>query len=157
MRGFFEWQGHRWLCLVARLYLAFVFLYACWHKVLHPDAFAVDIATYQILPLALINPMAITLPFVEAGAGLMLLLGLRARAGALMVTGMLLIFIAAILIALYKGLNMSCGCFASQGAEEDPISYLTVLRDLGWLAIALYILFFDRRPIGLDALLEGKR
>lgn len=142
---------------LARLYLAFVFLTACWHKILHPDAFAVDVATYQILPLSMVNLTAITLPWVEAGAGLMLFLGFRARAGALLVAGMMVVFIAALVIALWRGLEMSCGCFASQGVEEDPISPWTVLRDVGWLALALYVLFVDRDPLGVDTYIKRRR
>ena len=52
---------------------------------------------------------------------------------------------------------MSCGCFASQAAaEEDPISWLTVLRDLGWLALAGYVVAFDTCPIGIDRLLRRR-
>lgn len=157
MTAILEWMGHRWIGLLARVYLALVFLVACWHKIRHPDAFAVDVATYQILPLALVNLVAITLPWVELGAGVMLLVGFRARAGALMVTGMMLVFLAALIVALARGLDMSCGCFASQGAAEDPISYRTVLRDLGWLALAVYVLLLDRQPLGLDSWIGGRR
>lgn len=157
MTAILEWKGHRWIGLLARVYLALVFLVACWHKIRHPDAFAVDVATYQILPLALVNLVAITLPWVELGAGVMLLVGFRARAGALMVTGMMLVFLAALIVALARGLDMSCGCFASQGAAEDPISYRTVLRDLGWLALAVYVLLLDRQPLGLDSWIAGRR
>jgi putative oxidoreductase len=66
------------------------------------------------------------------------------------------VFTTAIGIALSRGLEMSCGCFASQGAAEDPISWLTILRDLGWLSLALYVLFVDREPIGIDRML-GRR
>jgi uncharacterized membrane protein YphA (DoxX/SURF4 family) len=79
----------------------------------------------------------------------MLLLGVRVRAGALLVAGMMVVFIVAISIALGRGQEMSCGCFASQGAAEDPISWKTVVRDLSWLLLALYVLVFDHRPLGL--------
>lgn len=156
MRGFLQWKGHAFLALAARIYLAVVFLLACYHKLLDPSAFALDIATYQILPLATVNLMAIVLPWVELAAGLMLLVGFRARAGALLVAAMMTMFTAAIVIALGRGLEMSCGCFASQGAAEDPISWQTILRDLGWLALALYVLFLDRNPLGIDRLF-GRR
>jgi len=156
MRRFLEWKGHALVALAARIYLAVVFLLACYHKLLDPAAFALDIATYQIMPLATVNLMAIVLPWVELVAGLMLLVGFRARAGALLVAAMMAVFTAAIAVALSRGLEMSCGCFASQGAAEDPISWLTILRDLGWLALALYVLFMDRNPIGIDRLL-GRR
>jgi putative oxidoreductase len=150
MRGFLEWRGHVLLGLAARLYVGLLFVTASWHKLAQPGSFAIDIATYQILPLALVNPMAIVLPWVEIVAGLMLIVGFRTRAAALLVAGMMVIFTVAIVIALGKGLDMSCGCFASQGANEDPISWRTIVRDLGWLALAVYVLILDRRPLGLD-------
>jgi uncharacterized membrane protein YphA (DoxX/SURF4 family) len=146
-----NWTGRAWLALPLRWYLGGVFLLACLHKIADPGSFAVDVATYGILPLPLVNLTAITLPWIELTAGIMLIAGLKARAGALMVSGMMVVFTTALVIALVQGLDMSCGCFASQGAQgEDPISTETVLRDLGWLAIALYVLLFDDGPIGID-------
>ncbi len=80
----------------------------------------------------------------------MLLVAWRTQAAALLVSGMMVMFTVAISIALAKGLDMSCGCFASQGATEDPISWRTIIRDLGWLLIGVYVLVFDRAPIGID-------
>lgn len=157
MRRLLDWPGHSVLALPARVYLAAIFLLACLHKIAHPGAFALDIATYQILPLGLINLQAIVLPWVELVAGLLLLLGWRTRAAALLINGMMVMFIAAISIALAKGLDMSCGCFASQGAVEDPISWRTIARDLGWLALGLYVQVFDRAPLGLDGWLAFRR
>lgn len=141
-----------WLLLAFRLYIGGVFLTACFHKIAYPASFAVDVATYGILPLALINVMAIVLPWIELAAGLMLVLGFRARAGAVLTSGMMVVFIIAISSALVRGLNMSCGCFASQGAVEDPISGLTILRDSAWLVMSLWIVVFDRDSYGVDAL-----
>jgi putative oxidoreductase len=146
-----------WLAVPARWYMGWLFVGASLHKIAVPRDFAVDIATYDILPLAFVNAGAIALPWVEAGAGLMLLAGVRIRASALLITGMMLVFIAALAIALARGLDMSCGCFASQGAESDPISWLTVLRDLGWLGLAMLVLCCDRGHLGLERLLERRR
>lgn len=145
------------LAVPARWYLGALFVGAAWHKIASPAAFAVDVATYDILPLSLVNLVAITLPWIEVAAGLMLLLGWRTRPASLLVAGMMLVFIAALGIALARGLDMSCGCFASQGAEEDPISYRTVLRDLAWLGLAVFVLTADRGLAGLDQLLEKRR
>jgi uncharacterized membrane protein YphA (DoxX/SURF4 family) len=150
------WRGHAVVALAARLYLGSLFLLACWHKLLEPHAFAVDIATYQMLPLALVNPLAIVLPWVELVAGLLLVLGLRTRAASLLVAAMLAMFTAAIAVALARGLDLACGCFASQGAAEDPISWRTIVRDAAWLLLALYVLRFDRRPLGVARLLRGR-
>jgi putative oxidoreductase len=156
MTGILSWRGHSYLAFPARVYLAVIFLAACRHKILHPGPFAMDIATYQILPLIFVNPMAIVLPWVELAAGLMLLSGFRTRAAALLVAAMMAVFTAAICIALAKGLDMSCGCFASQGMEEDPISRLTILRDLFWLALSVYVLAFDSSWLGIDRLFSKR-
>jgi len=146
-----------WLAVAARWYLGVLFVGACLHKIADPRSFAVDVATYDILPLALVNVTAIVLPWVELAAGGMLLIGWRTRPAALLVFGMVLVFITALVIALARGLDMSCGCFASQGAEEDPISRLTVLRDLGWLALAGFVLACDRGLVGIDGLIERRK
>jgi len=153
MRGLLAWRGHAALALLARLYLGFVFIYACLHKIADPAAFALDVATYQLLPLWAINIFALVMPWLELLAGGMLVLGLRTRAAALLVAGMMVAFMLALAWALARGLDMSCGCFAASGGDEDPISSLTLLRDAGWLALALYVLVVDRAPLGLDRLL----
>ncbi|MCP4600420.1 MAG: DoxX family membrane protein [Proteobacteria bacterium] len=158
MNRLLAWSGHAWLALPMRWYLGYVFIYACLHKIAHPESFAVDVATYSILPLFLVNLMAIALPWVELAAGVMLIIGFRSRAAGLVISGMMVMFMIALLIALSQGLDMSCGCFASQGAQgEDPISYKTVLRDAGWLTLALYIFLFDRNSLGLDRMLAKRR
>lgn len=148
------WPGHRWLALFARLYLGGLFVVASWHKILYPGLFALDVATYDLVPLVLVNLTAIILPYLELFAGVMLVVGFRTRTGASLVLGMLLLFTAALLIALARGLDMSCGCFASQTVEEDPITWMTVFRDMIWILLASYILAFDRNGIGIDRLLQ---
>lgn len=146
-----SWGGHRYLGLLARLYLGLVFLLACVHKLADPEAFAIDIATYQFLPLVFVNGFALLLPMVELVAGVMLVLGFRTRAAAFLIVWMMIAFMIALSHALYLGLDMSCGCFASSAAAEGHvISGMTLLRDAAWLALGLYVLVFDRRPLGLD-------
>jgi uncharacterized membrane protein YphA (DoxX/SURF4 family) len=139
-----------WLAVPVRWYLGVLFIGACLHKIVNPHAFALDIATYDILPLALVNIMAITLPWIELAAGAMLLAGWRVRTASLLIAAMMAVFVGALIIALARGLDMSCGCFASQGAEEDPISRLTVVRDMVWIGLTLFVLVCDRGAVGID-------
>jgi len=145
-----------WFAVPARWYLGVLFVGACLHKIAEPASFALDIATYDILPLVAVNLVAIVLPWIELYAGAMLIAGWRVRASSLIVAAMMLVFLAALWIALARGLDMSCGCFASQGAEEDPISRVTVLRDIVWLGLALFVVAFDRGLVGLDHWLERR-
>jgi len=150
--------GSQWLLLGVRVYLGLLFILASWHKIMDPATFALDVATYQLLPLWAINGFALVLPWVELLAGAMLILGLRARAAALLVLLMMLSFILALLWALHLGLDMSCGCFASQAATtEDPISSHTLIRDLFWFLLALYVLTFDQARLGLDHIFLNRK
>jgi len=155
--AYVDWPGHRWFGFAARIYLGTVFLLACWHKLAHPDTFALDIATYQLLPLWAVNAFALVLPWIELFAGILLIAGYKTQAAAWLILLMMLSFIIALLWALHLGLDMACGCFASQAAtDEDPISHLTLLRDLLWFGLAAYILLFDSAPLGIDRLIEKR-
>jgi uncharacterized membrane protein YphA (DoxX/SURF4 family) len=96
------------------------------------------------------------LPWIELFAGAMLIAGWRTRTASLLIAVMMLVFMGALAIALARGLDMSCGCFAAQGAEEDPISRMTVLRDLAWLSLALFVFAFDRGLAGFDRWIERR-
>ena len=139
-----------WLAVPLRWYLGVLFVGACLHKIAAPASFALDIATYDILPLNAINLVAIGLPWIELISGVMLIAGWRVRSASLVIASMMLVFLVALCIALSRGLDMSCGCFASQGAEDDPISRMTVLRDLVWLGLGVFVFTFDRGLAGLD-------
>jgi uncharacterized membrane protein YphA (DoxX/SURF4 family) len=157
MKRLLTWTGHAWIALVVRLYLGGVFLVACTHKIAHPDSFALDIATYQLLPLALVNMLAIILPWTELVAGCCLITGVRTKGASLLVMAMMIAFMIALGWALGLHLELSCGCFASKGADADPISWRTLVRDGAWLLMALYVLALDHNPIGLERLFRRRR
>lgn len=154
-----QWPGHRWIALPVRLYLGGVFVAASLHKLASPGDFAVDVATYQLLPLWAVNPFALVVPVVEVMAGVMLVVGLRVRAAALLTSLLMVAFMVALGWGLHQNLDMSCGCFASQAAaKDDPISIFTMLRDLGWLALGVYVLVVDQKPLGVEQLfVKGRR
>jgi len=153
--GFAAWKGHQYIALPLRLFLGGIFLAACWYKIWSPGDFALSVATYGILPTVLVNPFSIVLPWIELAAGVMIVAGFRSRAASLLIAGMMAMFLVALAIALGKGLDMSCGCFASAEAGES-ITPLTLVRDGSLLLITLYVLFLDKRPLGIDRLLEKR-
>jgi putative oxidoreductase len=158
MNTLLNWRGHQWIGIVARVYLGGVFVLASLHKIAHPADFALDVATYDILPLFLVNFMAITLPWLELVSGMLMIAGYKSRASAWLIMGMMTMFLVALAIALSNGLDMSCGCFASSSVDQsDAISKVTVLRDLSWLLLSLYILWFDSRPIGVETIIRNRR
>jgi len=125
--------------LVCRLAVAGVFIYASLDKIAHPDAFAGLVYNYRLLPLALLHPFALVLPWLELVAGIALLLGIFRRGAAVLCLVMTVMFIAAITVALSRGLDISCGCFHTDGGSNVGLSLL--LRDVLLLAGCVCILW----------------
>ena len=112
-----EWLFYH-LC---RLILALVFVYAGAVKIQDVVAFAGHVAAYQILPYAMNYLVAATLPYVEFLAGVLLLLNVRFRPALVAIGGMTLVFIAALVSVLLRGLDIDCGCFDPAGGEEESV------------------------------------
>ena len=121
---------------LGRLVLALVFIYAGAVKMQDVVAFAGHIAAYQILPYALNYLVAATLPYMEFLAGIMLLLNARVRPALLVVGGMTLIFMAALVSVLLRGLEIDCGCF-DPGGGQDVTAGIALLRDVGLMGLVV--------------------
>ncbi len=141
--------------VIFRWAVGLIFIYASADKLLHPSAFAVAVYNYKILPGSLINLVALTLPWLEFVCGILLIIGLFPRAAALILSILLLLFFSALSLSLYRGIDISCGCFSvSTSADKIDISYM--VRDLLVLAMSTQILFFDEGFIGIGGQ-EGRR
>lgn len=146
--------GNGWIVFLFRLALGVIFLVAAVPKILDPTAFAPQVRDYDILPLSLIPIFAVTLPWIEAVAGVFLILGFRARASAATISFLLFVFTMAVVSAVARGLEIDCGCFSREGGEG--VGLMTILRDLGMLAMGLAIYFGDHRFVSLDRLFARK-
>src|SRR5512141_2897236 len=90
--------AHPALGLAVRVYLGGVFIYASMYKINYPAEFAESIAAYQLVPFWALNPMALLMPWLELIGGVLLVLGVRTRAAAVTIGGMLAVFSLAVLI-----------------------------------------------------------
>lgn len=103
-----------WLC---RIVLAGLFLLAAVGKIADPHAFAGVIRNFQLLPRALSNLPAITVPWIEGLAALALLAGGGwFRAGLAWITLMLAGFTLLFFYVMALGIEVDCGCFGQLGA-----------------------------------------
>jgi uncharacterized membrane protein YphA (DoxX/SURF4 family) len=144
--------GNSYASVIFRWAVGLIFIYASMDKLLHPSAFAVAVYNYKILPGGLINLVAITLPWLELVCGILLIMGLFPRAAALIPSLLLVVFFLALSISLYRGIDISCGCFTvSTTADKIGISYM--VRDLLVFAMSIQILFFDRNVLSIERLL----
>jgi uncharacterized membrane protein YphA (DoxX/SURF4 family) len=135
----FPLKNNKWFLITVRLVLGAIFIYASVYKILSPGAFAHQIYNYKILPPYLINPVALTLPWIQLLCGLALVLGRLTKGASLLIFLMMATFQMALLSALIRGLNVSCGCFKSGGS---PATWLTFLRDFTFLTLAAVQLFY---------------
>ena len=130
---------------LARYFLGAVFFIASLGKIYRPVDFAASVSHYDLLPASLISPLAIILPWLEAIAGLFLILGFLSSSSALILGTLSAVFVLAVTTAMARGLSIECGCFVG----NETISWLHPLANLVLLGLALYVL---RRGPGLWAL-----
>jgi len=98
------------------------------------------------------------LPAIELGVALFLLAGLATRVMAAITAGLLAVYIAGIASVWARGLSIDCGCFSKGGqlAPGQHPNYLwDILRDVGLLVVAVFLLMTPRTRISVDSFLLG--
>jgi uncharacterized membrane protein YphA (DoxX/SURF4 family) len=141
-----------WIGLVARLILGGVLFLAGYLKVDEPDKSQMAVRAYEMLPISVANLLGLVLPFVEVAIGALLILGSLTRFMAALGGFTMVIFIIAIAQAWARGLNIDCGCFGGGGAvAPGETKYLQeILRDLGLVFLALYLIRYPSTKFSLD-------
>ena len=141
-----------WLTLLARLILGGVLLAAGGLKIGNLQKSAMSVRAYELLPTDLANFFGYVLPWIELGMGLLLIVGAVVSIMGLLGALIMLAFVVAIAQAWARGLSIDCGCFGG-GGEIDPgeTKYLsTILRDLGFFLLGVYLYYFPKGRFGLD-------
>jgi uncharacterized membrane protein YphA (DoxX/SURF4 family) len=122
-----------------RIVLGSVFVWASLDKILDPMGFAEVIANYQIAPPILGNPAALILPWIELVCGICMILNRWTRGSALIATLLLVVFMGALGVNIYRGVDIDCGCFTLD--EKAPGSmWLYMARDAVFLIIAVAVM-----------------
>jgi len=140
---------HPWLTVRVQIALGAIFVAAALPKIADPPSFAHMIYNYRILPGALINLSALVMPWVELLAGLCLILGVWTRSARWIVGLMLVVFMIAISINLFRGNAIDCGCFDTSAAnktydERIRDMWIVILRDAGMLIMIAQLWFAER-------------
>lgn len=146
-----------WLGTLARLGLAAVWLVAGGTKVGDLAASGRAVNAYDVMPYDVAKVVGAALPFVEVALGLLLLAGLATRVAAGISAALLVVFIAGIASAWARGLQIDCGCFGSGGqlaAGQSPSYGPEILRDLGFLVLAGFLLIYPLTRWSVDSWME---
>ncbi len=131
-----------------RIVLGFVLIIASIDKIADPNAFAVSIGYYRIFNTTVILLIATILPWIELLCGMSLVFGVAVRGGSLLSFFMLVVFTAAVISGIIRGLDISCGCFTND-PKMDKIGWAKIAENVGLilLSIATYFSRTDRFSI----------
>jgi len=144
------WEALAWLL---RMLVGCVLIYASADKILHPQDFAAIVTDYRLLPLALVNAVAIWLPWFELTLGVCLFTGFWRQGALFLATALLAVFWLALIVNYFRGINVGCGCFTStpgEGGEAAPMLWY-IGRDAVLLALPLLAWEAGRRAEAPDA------
>jgi len=146
-----------WLGIAARLVVGGVWIVAGVLKLPDPAASVRAVRAYSLLPEPIVPAVGHLLPVVEVVVGVALVLGLLTRGAALISAALFLLFVGAIASVWARGISIECGCFGGGGAAQDASSSypLEIARDVGLLALSVFLVWTPRTRVALDRLLSG--
>ena len=123
--------------LVLRLALGAFFVYASLDKIWSPSAFAKIVYQWQVVGPVPSNLVAVTLPWVELLAGLLLIAGAWKRESALVVALMLVVFVVAAGSVMARGIDVeNCGCVSVAKAEAPSSWPPAWTKGVGWFLVS---------------------
>jgi uncharacterized membrane protein YphA (DoxX/SURF4 family) len=131
---------------VVRVLLGGLFIYASVSKILDPAGFSRTVFYYQLLPTSAVNLVAIILPWIELLVGVLLVIGIQVRGAAFVAAGSLIVFTAAMISALVRGLNIDCGCFSAAGGHG--VDARRIAEEFVLIAAAAFVYWAGSRPRG---------
>ena len=119
-----SWLTHPGTIRLCQIVVGVVFAWAALAKIGDLRGFAVDVHNFRIVPVALENLVALTFPWIELVAAMSLVLGIRARSGAVVTLALMVVFTAAVAAAVARGLDIECGCFGTEDGATVGVKKL---------------------------------
>lgn len=140
--------SNNYFLLLLRILLAFIFIFAAIDKIAVPESFSISISNYKLLPVELSNVPAIIIPWIELTSGILLLLGILVKENSAIITFLLIVFTIAIIISLFRGLNIDCGCFGT--IYGTKIGLLKVVENILLIIIGFILVRWGSSLFSLD-------
>lgn len=145
--------------VAARIFVGFVLAYAGYSKLTEPiENFRGMLANYEVLPYALLQPVAAVTPWVELISGGFLILGYAPRWSSLAAAGLCLTFLLVLGssdLFLNAG-SKECGCFGQNGPIHLTLHQVFALDAVNF-ALSLRLFFLKEYPFSLDRFLRKAR
>lgn len=138
-----------YLTLLFRVAVGVIFISFSYYKIMEPISFAKGIWFYHMVPGNLINLMAVYLPWVELLCGIALIVGFQYRGAVVLVNIMMIMFMVALSLAIYRGISIDCGCFKAAKVTENS-AMDALIRDAGIIVMSLLLYFSKSKKLMLD-------
>ena len=127
----------RGFILTARTIIALIFIYSGSIKILDLHSFGEAINNYHILPQFLAVPFASLISASDVVLGLLFLLGIFELETGVLLIFLNIVFIMAMSSALFRGIDISCGCFSSEG---EALGLKDIFRDFIFILLILWVI-----------------
>lgn len=119
-----------WIVFLASLAFGALFLWSGIAKIKDPISFAEAVRNFRIVGDPIAPALAHFLPWLEVFAGLAVMWDRTRQGAAALLTGLVLGFTGAVVIAWIRGLDIACGCFGGEESMNYPVK---VAQNLGLL------------------------
>ena len=120
--------SNRYFLFAVRLLLGFLFIYSGVIKIDDSGYFVKSLDNYKLLPPEFVNFSALLIPAIELIIGAFLLLGIFVKETALVADIMMIVFIAAIITAIARGLDIECGCFGT--SDGTRVGLIKIIENI---------------------------
>jgi hypothetical protein len=112
-------------------------------KAADPISFLADVRSFDLLGDPWAAWVAMGLPWLEIFAGLAVMSGFLRPGGLMILNASLLVFLVAIGISWWRGIDIRCGCFGHSDASSNYRDL--ILRDLLLLAAGIVLVWHGQR------------
>jgi protein-disulfide isomerase/uncharacterized membrane protein YphA (DoxX/SURF4 family) len=152
--SFVNWNPIRpWLGTVIRLVLGVVWIWAAWSKLHSPRAFVQAVRAYDATPEWLSKAIGYGLPVIEVSLGILLVVGVAVRLAAAVSAVLFVVFLIGLIQAAARNIQIDCGCFGNGGATTSTSYTLDILRDVGLLLLAAYLVVWSYTRVSIEEFL----
>ena len=135
------------LPLIFRIILGVVLIYASYGKILDPISFSDNIHNYHFTPTAIENLVALILPWMELIVGVFLIIGVFLEGTVSITISMLIFFIIILSQAVFRGIDVHCGCFKTEADAGTDLRFELIRRiieDVLLLGMAFVVQMRDK-------------
>src|SRR5690348_9001328 len=149
-----KWLTARpWLGTVIRLFLGAIWLWAAIPKLSDPRRFVQAVRAYDMTPEWLSKAIGYGMPVLEFGVAVLLILGVATRLAAGVSAGLFVVFLIGLVTAAARGIKLSCGCFGGGGESLTTEYTIDILRDVGLLLLAAFLVVWSFTRLSVDEFL----